>query len=165
MNKILQKKLWGDIKSCTFAVNNKKNMKRKYFILTIAILSMLSVGVTNVWADGGGSVPFIILPPGGDDGGGDDPLPGGPGNGGGGEDPLPKSPVQMPTIVQDGYTLYIISGCTGATLILRDEYETEVYSTQITDETDEITLPSTLSGTYEIRLIRGSLTFAGEIEL
>ena len=51
-------------------------MKRKYFILTIAILSMLSVGVTNVWADGGGSVPFIILPPGGDDGGGDDPLPG-----------------------------------------------------------------------------------------
>ena len=71
----------------------------------------------------------------------------------------------MPTIVQDGYTLYIISGCSGATLVLRDEYETEVYSTLITDETDEITLPSTLSGTYEILIIRGGITFGGEIEL
>ena len=143
-------------------------MKRKYFILTIAILSMLSVGVTNVWADGDDPVPFIILPPGGDDGGGDAPLPGGPGDndgGSGGGNAGPKSPVQMPTVMQDGYTLYVISGCAGATLILRDEYETEVYSILITDETDEITLPSTLSGTYEIRLIRGSITFVGEIEL
>ena len=120
--------------------------------------------VNNVWADGDDPIPFIILPP---EGGGGDipPLPGGPGNGSGGEEPRPKSPVQMPTIVQNGYTLYIISGCAGATLILRDEYETEVYSTAITEETDEITLPSTLSGVYEIRLIRGSQTFGGEIEL
>jgi hypothetical protein len=40
-----------------------------------------------------------------------------------------------------------------------------VYSTAITEETDEITLPSTLSGTYEIRLIRGSQTFGAEIGL
>ena len=33
------------------------------------------------------------------------------------------------------------------------------------DKNEEITLPSTLSGTYEIRLIRGSQTFVGEIEL
>ncbi len=140
-------------------------MNKKLAILMLSLV-MSASGVPNVWADGGDTVPFIILPPGGDDGGGDvPPLPGGPGNGGGGDKPDPKSPVQMPTIVQDGYTLYIISGCTGATLILRDEYETEVYSTLITDETDEITLPSTLSGTYEIRLVRGSITFAGEIEL
>ena len=133
----------------------------------MAVLALLMQGVVsnNVWADGDDPIPFIILPPGGD--GGDAPLPGGPGNNGGsgGEHEDPKSPVQMPTVVQDGYTLYIISGCTGATLSLRDEYETEVYSTLITDETDEITLPSTLSGTYEIRLIRGSITFVGEIEL
>ena len=143
--------------------------KNEFLILAVLALVMQGVVSNNVWADGDDPVPFIILPPGGDDGGGDAPLPGGSGDddggGSGGEKPLPKSPVQMPTIVQDGYTLYIISGCAGATLILRDEYETEAYSTQITDETDEITLPSTLSGTYEIRLIRGSITFVGEIEL
>ena len=35
-------------------------------------------------------------------------------------------------------------GEAGRRLALLDEYETEVYSTAITDETDEITLPSTL---------------------
>ena len=143
-------------------------MKKYLFPFAVLALMMSVTGVMNVWADGDGSVPFIILPPPGDDGG-DAPLPGGSGDddggGSGGDEPRPKSPVQMPTIVQDGYTLYIISGCTGATLILRDEYETEVYSTLIIDETDEITLPSTLSGTYEIRLVRGSITFVGEIEL
>ena len=141
--------------------------KNEFLILAALALVMPATGVSNVWADGNDPVPFIILPP-GDGGGGDDPLPGGSGDDGGGESgdkPRPKSPVQMPTVVQDGYTLYIISGCSGATLILRDEYETEVYFTQITDETDEIILPTTLSGTYEIRLIRGSNTFVGEIEL
>ncbi len=142
-------------------------MNKKSLILAVLALLMSTAGVKNVWADGDDPIPFIILPPGGD-GGDIPPLPGGPGgdgSGSGGGNPDPKSPVQMPTVVQDGYTLYIISGCAGATLILRDEYETEVYSTAITDETDEITLPSTLSGTYEIRLIRGSQTFVGEIEL
>ena len=143
-------------------------MMKKTFIFAVLALVMQGVVSNNVWADGDDPVPFIILPPGGDDGGGDAPLPGGPGDndgGSGGGNAGPKSPVQMPTVMQDGYTLYVISGCAGATLILRDEYETEVYSILITDETDEITLPSTLSGTYEIRLVRGSLTFAGEIEL
>ena len=97
-------------------------MKKSSLILAVLALVMQGVVSNNVWADGDGSVPFIILPPGGDDGGGDvPPLPGGPGNGGGGDKPDPKSPVQMPTVVQDGYSLYIISGCTGATLILRDD--------------------------------------------
>ena len=71
----------------------------------------------------------------------------------------------MPTIVQSGYTLYFYSGCAGSILQIRDEFETVVYSTQITDETDEIILPYTLSGTYEILIIRGGITFGGEIEL
>ena len=79
------------------------------FVLTLV---MSTAGVTNVWADGDDPVPFIILPPGGDDGGGDvPPLPGGlgdnDGGGSGGGQADPKSPVQMPTVVQDGYTLYI----------------------------------------------------------
>ena len=132
-------------------------MEKKMYLMVVLALLMQGVVSNKVWADGDDPIPFIILPP----EGGDAPLPGGSGGGHTG----PKSPVQMPTVVQDGYTLYIISGCTGATLILRDEYETEVYSTLITDETDEIILPTTLSGTYEIRLIRGSQTFVGEIEL
>ena len=135
-------------------------MKKKMYLMAVLALLMQGVVSNNVWADGDDPIPFIILPQGGD-GGGD--VGGGDDNGGdNGEHSGPKSPVQMPTVVQDGYTLYIISGCTGATLILRDEYETEVYSTLITDE---IILPTTLSGTYEIRLIRGSQTFVGEIEL
>ncbi len=137
----------------------------KKTILMMAMTLMVSAVVSNnVWADGDDPIPFIILPP---EGGGDAPLPGGPGNdgGSGGGNSNPKSPVLMPTVVQDGYTLYFYSGCAGSTLQIRDEFETVVYSTAITDETDEITLPTTLSGSYEIRLIRGSNTFVGEIEL
>ncbi len=138
----------------------------KKTILMVAMTLMVSAVVSNkVWADGDDPIPFNILPPGGD--GGDVPLPGGPGNNGGsgGGEAGPKSPVQMPTVVQSGYTLYFYSGCAGSILQIRDEFETVVYSTQITDETDEIILPSTLSGTYEILIIRGSITFGGEIEL
>ena len=63
--------------------------------------------VNNVWADGDDPIPFIILPPEGE-GGDIPPLPGGPGDNGGdgtGGNSGPKSPVQMPTVVQDGYTL------------------------------------------------------------
>ena len=139
-------------------------MKKTF--LMVAMTLMVSAVVSNkVWADGDDPIPLNILPPGGDSG--DVPLPGGPGNNGGsgGGEAGPKSPVQMPTVVQSGYTLYFYSGCAGSILQIRDEFETVVYSTQITDETDEIILPSTLSGTYEIRLIRGSQTFVGEIEL
>ena len=105
-------------------------MKKSSLILAVLALVMQGVVSNNVWADGDDPVPFIILPPGGDDGGDVPPLTGGPGDEGGdgnGGEAKPKSPVQMPTVVQDGYTLYIISGCSGATLILRDEYETEVF--------------------------------------
>ena len=138
-------------------------MKKNIIFIAVMALIMSATGVMNVWAAADDPIPFRILPP----EGGDAPNPGGIGNDGGsdGDEPNPKSPVQMPTVVQDGYNLYIISGCAGATLILRDEYETEVYSTIITDETGEITLPSTLSGMYEIRIVRGTQTFVGEIEL
>ena len=139
----------------------------KQILSLIALLALLMQGavINNTWAAEADPIPLIIIP--GGNGGNTPPPgdPGGDGSGSGGEDPRPKSPVLMPTIIQDGYTLYIISGCAGSTLQLLDEFETVVYSTTITDETEEITLPSTLSGTYEIRLIRGSLTFGGEIEL
>ncbi len=136
----------------------------KTFVFWMSALVMSASLVSTTWAAEEDPIPLIIIPGGN---GGNTPPPGGSGDdgGSGGEHSGPKSPVLMPTIVQDGYTLYIISGCAGSTLQLLDEFETVVYSTTITDETEEITLPSTLSGTYEIRLIRGSLTFGGEIEL
>ncbi len=138
-------------------------MKKKIILWTVLALLVQVSGVNNTWAAEADPIPLIIIPGGN---GGNTPPPGGPGDdNGGGDENNPKSPVLMPTIAQDGYTLYIISGCAGSTLQLLDEFETVVYSTTITDETEEITLPSTLSGTYEIRLIRGSLTFGGEIEL
>ena len=98
-----------------------------------------------------------------------DPLPivTGPGNNGTGtgDTPLPKSPVQMPTIFQNGHTLYLYSGCTGATLRLLDADEEEVFSTEITDEMDEICIPNTLVGTYRLEIIRGAFTFHCYIEL
>ncbi|MCR5435396.1 MAG: hypothetical protein K6F20_13545 [Bacteroidaceae bacterium] len=139
-------------------------MNKQFLFLVVLAILMQGVVSNKVWADGDDPISFIILPP---EGGGDAPLPGGSGgdDNGSGEHSDPKSPVQMPTVVQDDYTLYFYSGCAGSILQIRDEFETVVYSTIITDETDEITLPSTLSGTYEIRLIRGSNTFVGEIEL
>ena len=120
----------------------------------LALLMSMAV-VTNTWAGDEIPIPLIEIPP-GNDGGGD-------GNGGG--NPDPKSPAQIPYITQDGHTLYLYSGCVGGTLVLLDEFEDEVYSIQMTDEMDEIILPSSLSGTYTILVIQGSLTFGAEIEL
>ena len=126
-------------------------------------LLMLTAGVTNTWAGDEIPIPLDPIPPGGGNGGNN----GGPGDdgGSGGGDPFPRSLPETPTITQDGHTLYIYDGCAGGTLVLLDEYEEEVYSIQITDAMDEIILPSSLSGTYTILLIRGDNTFGGEIEL
>ena len=98
-----------------------------------------------------------------------DPLPiiPGPGddNGGSGLNPHPKSPVLLPSVFQDDHTLYLYSGCTGATLRLLDADEEEVFSMEITDEMDEICIPSTLIGTYRLEIIRGAFTFYCYIEL
>ena len=83
----------------------------------------------------------------------------------GGKDPLPKSPVIKPQIGIEDYTLFIYRGCEDATLILVDENDNEVFSQEIEEDTDQIVLPTTLSGTYEIRIYRGNFMFYGEIEL
>ena len=80
------------------------------------------------------------------------------------ETDFPRSPILMPSVYQDGHTLYLYSGCTGATLRLLDADE-EVFSTEITDEMDEICIPSTLVGTYRLEIIRGAFTFYCDIEL
>ena len=77
----------------------------------------------------------------------------------------PRTPVLIPYVALDNHTLYLYSGCDNTTLELYDEDETLVYNTNIPEGTEQITLPNDLTGVFELRIIRGSITFVAEIEL
>ena len=76
----------------------------------------------------------------------------------------PRSPILVPVLYLDGYTLTAGTGTLGSTIQLLDEDGSVVFSTFIYIEGD-IQLPTTLSGTYTIQVLRGSQTFEGEITL
>ena len=129
-------------------------MKRKNIILLAAML-LLSANTTCIWADGGdgeiGILPFGIT------GNGDE--------NGGGLGSLPRTPVVPPTVGISAHTLYLYSGCDNTEIVLVDENETEMYNTSVLEGTTQIQLPSTLQGTYELRILRGQYVFYTEIEL
>ncbi|MBR0046157.1 MAG: hypothetical protein IJP75_04640 [Bacteroidaceae bacterium] len=75
-----------------------------------------------------------------------------------------RSPVALPEVYIDDYTLTFDESCIGCPLTLIDEDDNIVYTT-IIDETGIVELPNTLSGIFEIEIERGSITFVGEIEL
>ena len=79
--------------------------------------------------------------------------------------PFPKAPASMPEVYQDGHVLYFANVSTDITLVLIDEYGTEVYSAFVASSVTTVTLPSTLSGEYQLRLIPtgGSLYFYGYV--
>ena len=79
-------------------------------------------------------------------------------------DPFPRSPILVPVLYIDGYTLTAGTGTLGSTIQLLDEDDNVVFSTFVYIEGD-IELPTTLSGTYTIQVIRGTQTFEGEITL
>ena len=76
----------------------------------------------------------------------------------------PRSPILIPVFYLDGYTLTASDYTVGSTVELLDENDNVVFSTYIYIEGD-INLPTTLAGTYTIKVTRGSMTFVGEIEL
>ena len=76
----------------------------------------------------------------------------------------PRSPILIPVLYIDGYTLAAGDGTLGSTIQLLDEDNNVVFSTYVYIEGD-IELPETLSGTYTIQVVRGSQTFEGEITL
>ena len=78
---------------------------------------------------------------------------------------LPKSPIQVPEISLDDYTLYFFTPCDGCTLNLVDENNVVVYTIVIPANTTSWVLPATLSGEYELQIIRGNHCFWGMIEL
>lgn len=77
----------------------------------------------------------------------------------------PRSQVEKPSVATSGHTLYIISGCDNAELMICNLNGNEIYSTFITEGTESLTLPEWLEGTFELHIHRGNFCFYGEIEL
>ncbi len=77
----------------------------------------------------------------------------------------PKSPVQPPEVYLDGHSLYIVSSHADYTLVVEDTDETEVYQTSVPSSVSTVVLPSSLSGTYILKLETDTFVFEGEIEL
>ena len=82
--------------------------------------------------------------------------------------PVPRTPIEAPQVGQTEHTLYFLDE---TALILNlysvdeDGDETLEYNTAVSATTTSIQLPSDLTGTYIIEIIRDGLCFRGEIEL
>jgi len=75
-----------------------------------------------------------------------------------------RSPILVPVLYIDGYTLTAGDNTIGSTIRLLDANDNVVFSTYVSIEGD-IELPATLSGTYTIEVVFDNITFAGEIGL
>lgn len=78
---------------------------------------------------------------------------------------IPKAPVLKPRVIQDGHALLLISGCDESTLVLTDEFGSEVFSMPITEACSSLSLPVTLTGAYVLHIHRGAYCFYATIEL
>ena len=74
-----------------------------------------------------------------------------------------RSPVSIPEIDLDDFTLSFITPCDGCVLRLLNE-DGEVAYTTIINSTS-LVLPSHLSGDYRIEIIRGNFCFWGKVYL
>lgn len=77
----------------------------------------------------------------------------------------PRSPILIPEVDLEGYTMTFYTPCDGCVLRLLDENDNVVYSTVIPTGTTSIVLPSYLSGNYEIQIVQGNIYFYGNIYL
>ena len=87
----------------------------------------------------------------------DDDAPMEPGNS--------KTPVLMPTLWQNGYLLDFHGTHADYVLRILDAADNVVYMVVVPSLQTQVWLPTTLSGTYRIELISGSLLFYGYITL
>ena len=87
----------------------------------------------------------------------EDDLPGG--------NDQPRSPIEVPLVYIEDYTLSFEFYHPDYTLIIKDEDGTVVYTTTVFSTDTEVILPSTLSGDYEVNLVMGNWLFTGWISL
>ena len=81
---------------------------------------------------------------------------------------MPRTPVEIPQVGQLGHTLYFHDAADFTVNIYsvdEDENLTLEYTTFVLSTTESIMLPSNLTGTYVIEVIRGGQHFEGEISL
>lgn len=76
-----------------------------------------------------------------------------------------RSPILIPKVDLEGYTLTFYTPCDGCVLRLIDENDVVVYSTVIPTGATSLVLPSYLSGEYEIQIVQGNIYFYGYISL
>lgn len=83
--------------------------------------------------------------------------PGGNGN--------PRSPIEVPLVYIEDYTLSFVVDHPDYELIIKDEDGVVVYTTTVFSAQTEVVLPSALSGDYEVNLVMGNWLFTGWINL
>ena len=81
------------------------------------------------------------------------------------KDDDPRSPILIPEVDLEDYTLTFYTPCDGSVLRLLDENDNVVYSTVIPTGTTSLVLPSYLSGNYEIQIVQGNIYYYGSIYL
>lgn len=79
--------------------------------------------------------------------------------------PKPHTPVRYPSVSQNATTLIFNYGCDNTTLAIVDDTDEIVYSIDIEAGCESLMLPSWLTGTFRLQIIRESFTFEAEIEL
>ena len=77
----------------------------------------------------------------------------------------PKTPITAPKVYIDDYTLLFETNHPEYILNIKDENNNVVYSTVVPSTQTQVSLPSTLSGNYEIHLVMGNWLFMGWINL
>ena len=76
-----------------------------------------------------------------------------------------KSPMRPPLVYIEDYTLTFSADHPDYLLIIKDEDGEEVYTTTVFSTETLVTLPSMLSGDYEIQVQMGNWLFTGWISL
>ena len=70
--------------------------------------------------------------------------------------PRPRTPILAPNVAIDGHTVYFDTDHVAFTVMLVDEDEQVVYQVVVPSTVDEIELPSTLSGVFELQIYDGT---------
>ena len=77
----------------------------------------------------------------------------------------PRSPIEVPLVYIEDYTLSFEFYHPDYTLIIKAEDGYVIYTTTVFSTDTELILPSTLSGDYEVNLVMDNWLFTGWINL